>query len=149
MIRRLAFAFLFAAAALAADAGRSPASAGLLDAVGTGPSAVPECGDGAVIEAIRDRFLHADANVLKRGLYIRTVDHVRQSHFGSPAGPTLRRYCHASAVLNDGPRPKTLYYLIEQNYGFAGIGWNVEFCVQGYEPWRVHDGNCRTVRKWW
>jgi hypothetical protein len=30
--------------------------------------------------------------------------------------------------------------------GFASIGWYVDFCVAGQDPWRVHDGWCRTVR---
>lgn len=150
MTRRLSAAAFVAASLAAPLLATAPASAGLLEALVPSGGAVPDCADPSVIETIRGKFLHADAHVLRRGLAIEAVDRIRQSYFGDlNAGPTLRRYCYAHAYLNDGPKPKTLYYLIEQNYGFVGISWNVEFCVQGYDPWRVQDGNCRAVRRWW
>ncbi|KPL54460.1 hypothetical protein [Prosthecomicrobium hirschii] len=147
--RPLRAATLAIAAVAATSLSAPSARAGLLDAM-VGPSDVPACGDTGVVETIREKFVHMDANVLHRGLAIQQVDRIRQSHFGNlNSGPVLRRYCYAHAYLNDGPRPKTLYYLIEQNYGFLGLSWNVEFCVQGYDRWRVQDGNCRAVRHWW
>jgi hypothetical protein len=150
MIRRLAAVLL--TASLAATAGSAPAAAGLLDAlILSKPSYVPDCGDPAVIGKIQSKFLHADAHVLKRGLVMETVDHIHETYLGqhNAEGTLLRRYCKANAWINDKKRPQALFYLIEQDQGFVGVTWNVEFCVLGYEPWRVHDGNCRTVRKWW
>lgn len=144
----LAAACAFATAALSAGA---PARAGIVDAIVMGgPSAVPACDDPGVIETIRGKFAHADAHVLKRGVSLAAVTKVRQSYLGRIDGsPIVRRFCHAAAHVTDRHRPSTLYYLIEQDYGFVGVTWNVEFCIAGYEPWFVHDGNCRTVRKWW
>ncbi|MEJ1160724.1 hypothetical protein [Prosthecomicrobium sp. N25] len=148
MIRRFAAALL-ASSVLAAT---TPASAGILDAILLGqPSDVPVCHDPAVIGEIHSKFQHADREVLKRGLVLETVDRIQETYFGqlNAPGSTLRRFCKADAHISDRRHPSALYYLIEQDYGFVGITWNVEFCVIGYEPWRVHDGNCRTVRKWW
>lgn len=149
MFRRLAAA-LAIAAPLAAAAPPSEAAVLELGIMALkGPGRVPECHDPAVIEEIRDKFLTADANVLKRGLLINAVDKIRETYLwvDNPS-PIVRRFCAAHAYLNDGKHPP-LYYLIEQDQGFVGLTWNVEFCMIGYEPWRVHDGTCRTVRKWW
>lgn len=59
--------------------------------------------------------------------------------------PIARRYCGATAVLSDGRR-RTIWYLIEDGMGFAGIGDGVEFCVSGFDRWKVYNGRCRVVR---
>lgn len=38
-------------------------------------------------------------------------------------------------------------YVIEGGQGFAGTGYNVQFCIDGLDPWRVNDGHCRVVRR--
>lgn len=149
MLRRLA-AFLQAVVFVVITA--ATADAATLDFVikrAIGPSDVPACADASVLVEIRDKFQHADANVLKRGLSIANLDKIRQTAvwIDNPS-PRLRRYCQARVFLNGGKKPN-VYYMIEQDSGFVGVSWNVEFCVAGYDPWRVHDGGCRTVRKWW
>jgi hypothetical protein len=57
-----------------------------------------------------------------------------------------RRYCEARAVVHDG-QVSPIYYLIETHQQFAGIGAKVTFCLPGYDPWRVYDAACRTVRR--
>lgn len=59
--------------------------------------------------------------------------------------PIARRYCGATAELSDGRR-RSIWYLIEDGMGFAGIGDKVEFCVSGFDRWMVYDGRCRIVR---
>ena len=81
------------------------------------------------------------------------------------ARPIARRYCHATATFNNGEHRK-IWYLIEGGVGFAGFGqsWlgsrnpvqkalgngglihNVEFCIDGLDPWNVYNGHCRTLR---
>ncbi|MFC4624176.1 phage portal protein [Daeguia caeni] len=56
-----------------------------------------------------------------------------------------RTYCKANAVLSDGQN-RPVWYLIEEGQGFAGIGRNVEFCVEGFDRWHVFDGRCRVLR---
>jgi hypothetical protein len=149
MLRRLA-ALCLAAVTLIGVA--APARAGLLE-LGVdlliGPGAVPECQDGSVISTIRDKFGYAAVNVMKAPLVLESIDQIRQTYlYVDNPSPVVRRYCQAIVGINNG-RHSTLYYLIEQRQGFVGLSWNVEFCVLGYEPWHVHDGSCRTVRKWW
>ncbi|WP_407050229.1 hypothetical protein [Methyloraptor flagellatus] len=154
MSRRLAAPILAGSALLASFLGTvAPATAGIVEqAVLAMPSAaaLPSCDDAAVLDTIRDRFSYADMNVNHRGESLGAVEKVRQIRLWAfdRNSPTVRRYCQAHALLNNGKHPQ-LYYLIENNYGFAGVSWNVEFCLAGREPWRQHDGTCRTVRKWW
>ena len=48
--------------------------------------------------------------------------------------------------VNSNGRKRTVYYLIEEDNGFAGARWGVSYCVMGLDPWRYKDGYCRTVR---
>jgi hypothetical protein len=58
--------------------------------------------------------------------------------------PIARRYCGATAMLSDG-RKRDVWYLIEDGMGFASIGDNVEFCVSGFDRWKVYNGRCRVL----
>ncbi|MDR3496528.1 MAG: hypothetical protein P4L82_18160 [Ancalomicrobiaceae bacterium] len=113
-------------------------------------NSVPKCEEGIVLDTIRSKFGTADAAILHRGLAIATVDRIHQAYEGqNDPSPVYRRYCEARAELNDG-KHTALYYLVEQDAGFVGVTWNVEYCMIGLEPWRVHDGRCHTVRhRWW
>jgi hypothetical protein len=129
-----------------------PAAAGPIEAIADAamtPGYLPDCQDASVIGEVQGRFSTGAAGMLQAALALDTVDHVRQTHpVVSRPSSIARRYCAATAWLSNGRRAP-LYYMVEQRMGFASIGWQVEYCVAGYEPWRVHDGQCRTVRKWW
>jgi hypothetical protein len=59
--------------------------------------------------------------------------------------PIARRYCEATAVMSNGRRHQ-IFYLIESGMGFAGVGGtNLEFCVNGFDRWKVYDGRCRVL----
>jgi hypothetical protein len=111
---------------------------------------VPSCEQSSVIDTIRSKFDTTDARILHAGLSLGTIDRITQAYAGqNDPSRYARRYCEARVTLSDGKR-STLYYLLEQNAGFVGVTWNVEFCVLGYEPWHIHDGRCHTVRhQWW
>jgi hypothetical protein len=40
-----------------------------------------------------------------------------------------------------------MHYLIEEGAGFAGFGWNVEYCIHGLDPWKYYDGRCRVLSR--
>lgn len=64
---------------------------------------------------------------------------------GDERHPIARRYCHGSVDLSDGRR-RSMWYLIENPMGFAGIGSNVEFCISGFDRWLVYGGHCRVLQ---
>jgi hypothetical protein len=115
---------------------------------------VTTCQDELVLASIRHRFATASMRVEKRDLQIVGVEKVREVHASvNRPSPIPRRWCSAAVTLSDGSR-STLTYLLAGGLGFAGPGlaWipdEVEFCVAGHDRWRVHDGNCRTTRRWW
>ena len=56
-----------------------------------------------------------------------------------------RRYCGGTANMSDGQQ-RTIWYLIEDGMGLAGMGDNVEFCISGLDRWLVYNGSCRVLR---
>lgn len=108
---------------------------------------IPACDNPRVESKIKNRFRrHTDRYVLERGLVIEEFVRIRQARYdiGNPS-PLARRYCQAQALFNDD-RSRRVYYFVEEQAGFVGIKWNVEFCVSGLDPWRVYDGRCRVAR---
>ena len=147
---RLSLAAGLAAAALLAVS--APALAGpSADARLAGLSA---CEDEWVLASIRRRFAYGAERVEKRDLAIVGVEKIREVHAEvDRPSPIPRRWCAAAVTLSDGSR-STLTWVVAGGVGFAGPGlaWipdEVEFCVAGRDRWRVHDGVCRTTRRWW
>ena len=132
--------------------GVAPATAGTSAADRLGGT--PACEDGWTLAKIRHRFAYGAARVEKRDLSIVEVGKIREIHASvDRPSPIPRRWCKAAVRLSDGSRT-TLTWVVEGGVGFAGPGLaylpdEVEFCVAGHDPWRVHDGNCRTTRRWW
>ena len=114
----------------------------------------PDCTDGWTLSKIRHRFAYGAERVEKRDLAIVEVAKIRQvaTSVDRPS-PIPRRWCAAEVRLSDGSRT-ALTWVVEGGAGFAAPGLaripdGVEFCVSGHDPWRVHDGTCRTTRRWW
>lgn len=125
--------FSTATAASAADPGvfYLNSSGSLIGLPFASDDAVPSC-DAAVAEV-----------AWRAG--VSSIDWVRDT--GGGVYPSLigRRYCEARSAGVDR-HPSSIYYLIETNQHFAGIGAKVTFCVPENDRWRVYDANCRTVR---
>lgn len=106
------------------------------------------CGEARVLNRIMRRFDHQVRNVPGLPLVsISAFDNIAEHRYlpAIPDRPIARRYCNASVWLSDGNR-RHIWYLIESGQGFAGIGDNVEFCVDGFDRWNVYDGHCRVLR---
>lgn len=57
-----------------------------------------------------------------------------------------RHYCTAIANMDNGTN-YPVAYVISENQGYAGAGGiDVDFCVDGFDRWRVHDNACRSLR---
>ncbi|MGI9400250.1 MAG: hypothetical protein ACR2O0_03270 [Rhizobiaceae bacterium] len=107
----------------------------------------PACQSPAVESKIIERFNWAEANTWYDGIRIVHIDRAVErptSEYGQL--PILRRYCRGRAHLENG-HYRTIHFLIEDPMGFAGFGWNVEFCLSGHDRWRVYDGKCRVLRR--
>lgn len=106
----------------------------------------PACTNEKVLEKITKRFNKAEEDTWNRGFYLESISRPHgHGQRGFEDSSINRHYCHAYANLSNG-RTRKVHYLIEEGQGFAGFGWNVEFCVTGLDPWKIYDGYCRTVR---
>lgn len=137
-MRRLATTLLAAASMLAAGVIASAA----------GDRTAAECSNAEILSRIQSKFRHQvthvphlpDVDIVE----FRKIHQHRYIPFGEKR-PIARRYCGATAALSDGKR-RTIWYLIEDRMGFAGVGDGVEFCVSGFDRWFVYNGRCRVVR---
>lgn len=107
---------------------------------------LPDCDASSVLAKVSRQILIAEKNVVKSGDAIGELKYSRQLKVREN-GPRVfaQRYCRAKGITQSG-RSKTVYYLIEEKNGFIGIGYGVESCVLGRDPWKVHGANCRSVR---
>jgi type II secretory pathway pseudopilin PulG len=106
---------------------------------------VADCDNASVLKTIDKRFDHAFLN--KDVIAIDSITKVHQHRFedATERSPIARRYCGAVATTSDG-RERTMWYLIEDGMGLAGIGDNVEFCVSGIDKMKAYDGRCRVLK---
>lgn len=145
ILTALALSAAMAAPALAADYGT--AAAPVVGYHHHHHAALPTCDDPAVIARIPEKFAYYDAHVIYSGLAIVQIDRISQSALKA-GGPGLidRRYCNGTAWLSDGRQHEVVYLIEGPKTGFASIGWSVESCLPGFDPYRVYDGRCRSIR---
>ena len=106
------------------------------------------CADRRFLAKITDRFRYQVRHVPHLpDVAITDFQRIRGTLFEPRAErkPIARQYCEADVVLSDG-YTRNIWYLIEGGMGFAGIGDNVEFCVDGFDRWYVYNGRCRVLR---
>lgn len=110
-----------------------------------GKRVVPECEAPAVLRVIRRRFAGAARRVWHYPVHIKNLDMIVDRGFTSfPPSLIDRRWCQAVVHLSDDDQHR-LWYVIERGQGFAGLMWNVEFCVPSYDRWHIYDGLCRAL----
>mgnify|MGYP003641203143 CR=1 FL=1 len=105
------------------------------------------CDSPEVLNYIQKRFVWTDRHLLKRGLAIDSITrtHRNRVKYGNEYWSIPRLYCHGTAHMNDGHK-RTIWWLIEGGMGFAGLRDNLEFCIDGLDPFKVHGAWCRSVR---
>jgi capsid protein len=106
------------------------------------------CGQPWVLNKITSRFRHQVRHVPNLpNVEITDFRRIHQSRYlpAQDNWPTGRRYCGATVALSDG-HDRNIWYLIEEGQGFASVGDNVEFCVDGFDRWMVYNGHCRVLR---
>lgn len=105
------------------------------------------CEDTGILGRITDKFrwqVKHVPNLPDVGIVDFRKIHEHRYEPYSEDHPIARRYCGATAVLSDGAR-HDIWYLIEDGMGIIGIGDNVEFCVSGFDRWKVYNGQCRVL----
>jgi capsid protein len=141
---------LKAAAALAVSlASLNAPSVQAADYIQVAPADAGFCSKAGVLSRIQSKFRHQVTHVPNLP-NVAIVDfqniHLRRWLPAIPEGrPIARLYCGATVQLSDGMQ-RPVWYLVEEGMGLAGTGYNVEFCVDGFDRWNVYSGACRILR---
>ena len=109
---------------------------------------LPAC--DAALPRITEQFTKTQEKFWALSPAIVGFERVREISYSPWALGTIpRRFCQATALVQDPRFPKVAYrkhkvnYQITEDAGFASIGWGVEWCVTGYDwEWAYHPG-CR------
>ncbi|MCK4204677.1 phage portal protein [Brucella pituitosa] len=142
-------AALLAASVLPLTFASLPASAA--DYLTSAPTSVADaglCSQQGVLRSVVADFGYQVRNVPNLPqVGISAMSDVRLTRYEPKNNPAQieRTYCKATAVLSDGQH-RSVWYMVEEGQGFAGVGQNVEFCVDGFDRWFVYDASCRVLR---
>jgi hypothetical protein len=106
----------------------------------------PACDEPMVLARIVEKFSYADRRTFHWGVAIAQISSIYERAPVVTARHSLiaRRWCQATATLTNGQH-SPIIYLVEAQQGFASMGYNVESCLPGFDPWHVYDGWCRAI----
>ncbi len=109
-------------------------------------SDLPLCGDPSVLEKISIDFAVKEAKFWNSALTLVEYERIAPAAY-RPWGTDLipRRYCTATATTSDGLHHR-VDYSVREDLGFLGVGWGVEFCVQGLDRNAAYSPACRMAR---
>lgn len=117
-----------------------------------GRGSIPKCDDPRVLRRITSKFSWADRKTWsdiehrKHTIGIQNIRHIKQRYrLDQTKSMISHRHCNGTATLSNGKHPK-IYYMIQERMGFASLSWKVQFCLSGYDRWRVYGSNCRSLR---
>lgn len=106
---------------------------------------LPECDNPRVLNRIHSRFRYAEKNTFQHGVDIADMHDIRERYVRHEPHMLIEmRHCIAHANMTDGSHDQLLF-MIQAGMGFAGIGWDVDFCIPGRDYFYVYDGNCRVL----
>jgi hypothetical protein len=107
---------------------------------------LPACDSPGTLQDIAGRFHDRETGYWNSGLEIVGYDRVREiGNRTTGLDYVPRRYCIVRAVFNDG-RAREVSYWIGENFGFAGYGYGVEWCVAGLDRHNADAPNCKMAR---
>ncbi len=103
-----------------------------------------QCGDA--LHAISSQFAQKESKFWNSSLAITGFADVHEVTFRPWASQSIpRRFCAASAMLNDG-RAREVHYSIIEDGGFAGYGSGVEWCVVGLDRNWAYNPACKAAK---
>ncbi|BBF91718.1 hypothetical protein [Blastochloris tepida] len=107
---------------------------------------VPPCEDSWALTRINAFFAETERSFWASPLRIQGYEKIREIAY-RPWGYAKipRRYCEAVALISDG-KPRTIYYSLIEDGGFAGMGSGVEWCVQGLDRSWTYAPDCQMAR---
>jgi len=107
---------------------------------------MPACDYPAALDRIIGDFHTTEARFWNSRLQIVGIENIRQTAYLPWAAQSIpRRFCTATALINDGRR-QAIYYSIASGTSVIGLGWGVNFCVVGLDRAFAYGPDCRAAR---
>ena len=107
---------------------------------------LPPCNNRAALDRIIGDFQIKEARFWNSRLQIVGIENIQQTALMAWAAQSIpRRFCSATAVINDGAR-HAIFYTIVEDTGMIGIDWGVNFCVVGLDRNSAYGPACRAAR---
>lgn len=107
---------------------------------------LPTCADPGVFARIQSLFHDRETEFWKSGLEIVNLTNIHEIGFRSEGLDYIpRRYCEGRVFLNN-QNTRAVSYTIVEDAGFAGFGYEVEWCVAGLDRNEAYGGYCRDAR---
>lgn len=98
------------------------------------------------LQAISYQFAEKEGKFWNSSLEITGYAHVHEVAYRAWAQDSIpRRFCTASAMLNDG-RARQVHYSIIEDGGFAGFNSGVEWCVVGLDRNWAYNPSCKAAK---
>ncbi len=108
--------------------------------------AVPSCDYPAALDRIIRNFHTKEDRFWNSDLRIVGVEDIRETAFMPWAAQSIpRRFCHGTALINDGSR-HAIYYSIAEDTGMIGMDWGVNFCVVDLDRDFAYSPRCRMAK---
>jgi len=105
---------------------------------------LPPC--EAALNKIARRFAQKESRFWNSSLQIVGFEGVRETAFRPWANGTIpRRYCSATAYINDGRKHRVNYWIGEDT-GMIGMTWGVEWCVVGLDRNWAYNPACKMAQ---
>jgi hypothetical protein len=106
---------------------------------------ISDCESG--LSAVTSQFAEKESTFWNSALQITGYTKVHETAFRPWQSDNIpRRYCTASAMLNDG-KPRIVHYSIIEDGGLAGYGQGVEFCVVGLDRDWAYNPACKAAKR--
>jgi hypothetical protein len=107
---------------------------------------MPPCDYVPALDRIIGDFHTKEARFWNSELQIVGVEDIRETAYLPWAAQSIpRRFCSATALVNDGRR-HALYYSIASETGMIGVDWGVNFCVVGLDRNWAYNAACRAAK---
>jgi hypothetical protein len=108
--------------------------------------AVPSCDYPAALNRIMGNFHTKEYRFWNSDLRLVGIEDIQETAFLPWAAQSIpRRFCHGTALINDGAR-HAIYYSIAEDTGMIGMDWGVNFCIVGLDRNWAYNPRCRMAK---
>lgn len=106
------------------------------------------CDDPRTLADILSRFNWVQRKTWRTDLRMVAVERPREMDYRTVGDHMVlsKRYCRATAVLNDGRHRRMVYQIVEDTGGAGGFYDRARWCVEGHDRMREHEPACRVLR---